>query len=84
MSFRGKLVPAKGHWWAVVDESDGWRIWAPVGSLSLSVKEAMGCYRIAYYYFVSGILGAIVKSGVRENGKHAEAFQFPDCQKEAA
>jgi len=61
-----------------MDETDGWRIWASLGSASISLKDALSCYRLAYYYFLAGILGKLTKQGVRENGEQAEAYSFPE------
>jgi len=78
LQFKPTLNVGNGHWWAVVDKTEGWRIWAPIGLTScLPVKDALVCYRLAYYYFQAGILGVLVKEGIRENGVTVEKFIFP-------
>ncbi len=68
--FRGKIEPHEGHWWALMDVQGEVKTWAPIGAIAtLKMKDLLGCYRVARWYYGAGILDQITGPIIREDGK---------------
>lgn len=69
-NWRGNLTINRGHWWALVDVSEELQTWAPIGSVAkMSVCEAMGCYKLATWYWSAGILDKITGPIIQNDKK---------------
>lgn len=77
-TFKKQMCIQKGHWWALIDEKDGWRTWTLIGSVKETPDAPKACslYSLALLYYSMGILGSLVTEGLRENGVDGEVVKF--------
>lgn len=70
-AFKKQMSPRNGRWWALVDKVGDVETWASLGKVQdLDVKRALGCYRIALFYYAAGILQTISSPLVRCDQNH--------------